>query len=349
MSVALAERSRQADAPGPTPIPDGLIDALDTLQRPIVIGHVRPDADCFGSMFAAARSWPGKGRKVAHVALRAGSINRRLQFLFDWAAAPTATADDFQRADGFIVVDTAKHSRCNVDAALGEQWAGDRPIINIDHHASNTCFGRFDWIDAHAGSAAELVYRLIRAAGRPIDDVVASLLYAGIHSDTLGFSLPTTTASALEAAGDLVRCGARVAEIGERLCRSQSQAEFNLNRLIYGNTRVVADDRIAYSTANHDEITRTGCSAADVDDQVTIPRSIDSIKVAVLFTEGAPGKTRLNLRGERGVNVLDIALSLGGGGHRESAGAILDVGIDEAVKRVIPIITAALDAPVPKS
>jgi bifunctional oligoribonuclease and PAP phosphatase NrnA len=324
----------------PTAPPD-LIAELDAWHRPIILGHVRPDADCFGAMFAMSLAWPGD-RSAARVSLPQGSISRRLDFLADWVKPTLARPEDFKAADGFVVVDTAKKSRCNRDEQLGDDWSNGRNIINIDHHASNTQFGEINWVDATAGSACELVYRLIRAADRPLSPLIASLLYAGIHSDTVGFSLQTTSSSALQAAADLVAAGARVADIGERLCRSQSQPEFNLNRLIYDNTHVIENGSIAYSTASFDEISKTGCTAADIDDQVEIPRSVRDIKLAILFTEGKPGRTRLNIRGEGDVNALELAQQLGGGGHNQAAGAILDDGIEKSVDRVIPMAVAHL-------
>ena len=325
------------------PIPEGLIETLSSFRRLVVVGHVRPDADCLGSMLATALIWPGEGGSGVAVSLPEGSLSQRLAFLADWARVPVATSEDFAAADGFVVVDTAKRSRCNVDKSLGEAWVAGRTMIAIDHHLSNVGFGDINWIDPEAGSSAELVYHLIRAAGREITPVVASLLYAGIHSDTVGFSLPTTSASGLRAAAELVAAGARVAEIGELLCRSQSRSEFDLHRIIYDNTRIVAGGRIAYSTASFEEITRAGCSQSDIDDQVTIPRSIRGIRMAILFSEGRKGRVRLNLRGETDVDVLGIATELGGGGHAQAAGAILDGTVDEAVARVLPMAIEQLD------
>jgi bifunctional oligoribonuclease and PAP phosphatase NrnA len=313
------------------------------MRRPVVVGHVRPDADCIGSMCAVALTWTGDADGGVSISLPAGSLSRRLAFLSDWANVRIADTADFEAADGFVAVDTAKKPRCNVDKALGEDWSTDRPVVNVDHHDSNTQFGSVNWVDADAGSASELVYRLIRAAGRPISPVVASLLYAGIHSDTMGFSLQTTAASALHAAADLVDSGARVAEIGARLCRSQSQSEFELNRIIYANTKVVADGRIAYSSASYDEIMGSGCTAADIDDQVSIPQSVEGIQLAILLTEGARGKTRMNFRGEADVDVLSLAVRLGGGGHNQAAGAILSGSIEQAVERVLPMAMELLD------
>ncbi len=324
-------------------IPADLIPILDSWKNPVVVGHVRPDADCFGSMLAMAMTWPAEGGP-AKVSLPPGSESRRLWFMTEWAGAVVAEPGDFAAADGIVVVDTAKAPRCNVDASIKETWSNGKPIINIDHHNSNTMFGAINYVDHDAGSACELVYRVIREAGRDIDPIVASLLYAGIHSDTIGFSLPTTRSSALRAAAALVDCGARVAEIGERLCRALSESEFNLERIIYDNTKLVADGRLAYSTASYTEITEAGCSAADIDDQVSIPRSLVGIDMGILLTEGKPGRTRLNLRGEKGLDVLSFALSLGGGGHHEAAGAIIDESVDEAVDQVIPKALAYLES-----
>jgi phosphoesterase RecJ-like protein len=189
------------------------------------------------------------------------------------------------------------------------------------------------------------VYRVIRTAGRPVDPVTASLLYAGIHTDTRGFTLPSTTVASLAVAAELVDSGARAAELGERLYRSRRASEFRLLRLFYDNTNLAVEGRVAYSTADHQEITGCGCSAADIDTQVDIPRSLEGIAMALLFTEGVPGKVRINLRGEGGLSVLALARELGGGGHDQAAGAVLDGTIPEAVARVLPLAEKHLQRP----
>lgn len=301
-----------------------------------MIAHVVPDADALGSAFAMALAF-ATDESHPKVALPDGSISQRLAFLLDWAQIAVASSDDFAAADGFVVLDTAKKSRCNVGKAIKESdWSAGRPIINIDHHATNTRFGNVNWISDTTGSTCELVYHLLRAAERPISPLIASLLYAGIQTDTLGFSLPTTNAAALSASADLVACGANVAELGERLCRSQTKSEFELLRIVYANTQVVADGGIAYSYASHDEIHAAGCTAADIDDQINVPRSLDGVRLAMLFTEGNKGKTRINFRGSGDVTVVELAGEFNGGGHAQSAGAILDRGLKDAIERVVP-------------
>jgi len=317
-------------------VPDEVLSAISAVCRPIVVTHVVPDADALGSMFAMALAWTSSDCHP-RVSLPAGSLSQKLTFLHGMAKPSVATEQDFAEADGFIVVDTAKKGRCHVPSVLKERdWPAGRLLVNIDHHETNTRFGMVNWVVDKASSASELVYYVLRAGDRAISPTVASLLYAGIQTDTLGFSLPSTGAAALHAAAELVRLGANVGELGERLCRSQSKSEFDLLRVIYANTNVLAGGRIAYSSASFEEIHAAGCTAADIDDQITVPRSLDGVVLAMLFTEGNRGKTRINFRSSGMVTVVELAAEFKGGGHAQAAGAVLDCGLREAIDRVMP-------------
>ena len=107
-------------------------------------------------------------------------------------------------------------------------------------------------------------------------------------------------------------------------------------RVIYANTKTLADGRLAYATASHDEIHDAGCTAADIDDQIDIPRSLDGVQLAMLFTEANKGKTRINFRSSGDVTVVELAAEFDGGGHRQAAGAVLGCSLDEAVEKVVP-------------
>ncbi|UCE61391.1 MAG: bifunctional oligoribonuclease/PAP phosphatase NrnA [Phycisphaerales bacterium] len=317
-------------------VPGEVLDALGKMRSPVVIAHIVPDADALGAMFALAVSWASDTCQPK-VALPQGSLSQKLTFLFDWAEPQVATADDFERADGFIVVDTARKSRCNVGETLWESdWSAGRPVVNIDHHATNKQYGDVNWVIGESSSTCEMVYYLLKAANKPIDSITASLIYAGIQTDTLGFSLPTTTPSCLRATADVIEAGANLTELGERLCRSQRKSEFDLLRIVYDNTEVLAEGKVAYSFASYDDIHGAGCTASDIDDQINIPRSLAGVRLAMLFTEGHKGKTRINFRGSGGVTVVELAGEFNGGGHSESAGAVLDCGLEEGIAQVLP-------------
>jgi bifunctional oligoribonuclease and PAP phosphatase NrnA len=312
-------------------VPGDLIDTLSSARLPVIVGHVTPDIDALGAMLALARALPSSD---AVIAVPVPLKSQKLQFVMDLGGnIPLADPVSMAQADVFVVVDTASTKRVNV-AGHWEAIA-DRFVVNIDHHITNPDYGRINWVVDNASSTCELIWRLIRAAGWVLDAPTAGLLYAGISSDTAGFSLPSTTADCLTAAADLVRSGADVDRIGCRISRSQERHEFDLIRKVYHNTRVVADGHIAYSTLTHEEIVSSGCSPQDIDDQVSIPRSLSGVRVALLFSEGEQGVIRINLRGEGPTPVLPLAEKLGGGGHTHSAGARIRGTMDEVVRRVL--------------
>jgi len=314
-----------------------LLDALDNMRAPIMISHIVPDADALGSMIAMALAYRSD-RCAPKIALPDGSLSQRLTFLVEEGGTPPVATDaDYAAADGFVVLDTAKQPRCNIGKERKQgDWIAGRPVVNIDHHETNTRFGTINWVVPEACSSCELVFFLIHAAQRPITPRIASLLYAGIQTDTIGFSLPTTDASSFRAAAELATHGADIGTLGERLCRSQSGSEFDLLRVIYANTRTLAGGQVAYSSATYDEIHGAGCSASDIDDQINVPRSLNGVRLAILFTEGNKGKTRMNFRSSGDVTVIELAGEFGGGGHSQAAGAVLDCSIEEAMQRVLP-------------
>lgn len=336
-NCAEAEAGRPHEAPPRSTRrpPNELLNALQTVRRPIIAAHVTPDADAIGAMLALATTAREHGIQ-ATAGLPGSTLATKLRFMLE--LAPRTPLADEWRADGaydaIIALDSAGEKRINIRPPI--QPAGPLPIFNIDHHLTNTVFGTYNWIDPHASSTCELVARLLAELGWTPSPAAASLLYAGILSDTAGFSLSSATAEAFQIAADLVRFGADVAQIGEQLCRSQNLGDFDLLRRVYDNTQVVAEGRIAYSTLTYQEISGAGCTAEDIDDQVSIPRSLRGVRIALLFSEGEPGVIRVNLRGEGCVTVLEIAKRFDGGGHSQSAGIrFRDRSMDDAVRAVV--------------
>lgn len=329
--------STDHQAVDPAVVPAEICTALRGARHVALVGHVTPDADALASMGSLWLALPELGAHP-HLVLPAGSVSRQLDYLVRYAGLRPCHAADLKELDLILALDTAKDKRLNQEEH--QTALTNIPILNIDHHATNTGFGRWNWIVPEASSTSELVHALLCALGCRITPTIATLLYAGIHTDTQGFSLSNTGPNALRVGHALALAGARIPQVCERMHRSRSRGEFQLLSIVYGNTRVSEDGRLAWSTVSHAELSATGCRAADIDDQVEIPRQIEGICVAILFSEGEPGKIRMNFRGERGVSVLELATQFGGGGHHASAGARLAGTMDEIVAQVLPAALA---------
>jgi phosphoesterase RecJ-like protein len=104
---------------------------------------------------------------------------------------------------------------------------------------------------------------------------------------------------------------------------------------VYDKTQVDQTGEVAWSAISYDELIATGCSPSDIDEQVLIPRSIEGVRVAVLFSQPTPEYVRLNIRCEDGISILPLAQSFGGGGHAQAAGAVIFGPIGEVVSTVL--------------
>ena len=83
------------------------------------------------------------------------------------------------------------------------------------------------------------------------------------------------------------------------------------------------------------------------EDLVGYPRSVRGVKVAVLFSEEAPGKIKASLRGKGDVPVNAIAHRFGGGGHENAAGCTLLGTLAEASAALLKVVRESLGAALP--
>jgi len=76
---------------------------------------------------------------------------------------------------------------------------------------------------------------------------------------------------------------------------------------------------------------------------VTYPRSIGSVKVALLLREEAEGVVKASLRGKGDVAVNGIAHRFGGGGHASAAGCTVRGTLEDATAALLAVVSEALD------
>jgi len=65
-------------------------------------------------------------------------------------------------------------------------------------------------------------------------------------------------------------------------------------------------------------------SADDLDGVVEYARSVEGVRMALLFREISQGRVKVSLRSVGEVDVADFAKQFGGGGHRKAAGLSLE-------------------------
>ncbi|ABB39958.1 phosphoesterase RecJ domain protein [Oleidesulfovibrio alaskensis G20] len=308
----------------------------------LIASHYNPDGDAIGSMAALAHMLRRMGKQVM-LYNESGVPDQ-----FGWLdmGAPCVTALD--EIDSFaprrlVVLD------CGDDRRPGQEirsLLSSVPSINIDHHLGNPQFADVNWVDSSCAATGEMVALIGRELGAVPDGPVGEALYLALVSDTGSFSYGNTTAQVLEIAADILRCGLDLGDFGPKMQNNWSLNRMQLWGRLMGAVRLSADGRIAALGISSAVLEETGTTIADAEGIINYMRRIRGVQVAVTVREHGPGRSKASLRSNGTADVQRVAAGFGGGGHRNAAGAELDMPLESAVQEILSSVSRnlALDA-----
>lgn len=293
---------------------------LRTAQRVLILAHRNPDADALGSALALARGLQMGGCTCWVSFDQPREVPRTLAGLP--GAAGVVPADDWfadgsHQPDLVVTVDCGAAERVGRFEAL---LATAVPVLVIDHHASNPGFGDVNLIDPGADSTTVLIDALLADLGIPLDAEFATLLYAGLATDTGSFR--RAGAESLRSAARYVDAGVD----GDALLRRLSDSHpFGYLRAL---ARALARVELLPAAAGglglvHTHITvedLRDARAEDAESVIDVIRTAEEAAVAAVFKEQPDGSWLVSLRSRQPVMVTGIAQGFGGGGHAFAAG-----------------------------
>lgn len=296
---------------------------LGLAQRVLVISHIRPDGDAVGSLIGLGLSLQNCGKDVQMV------LSDGLPEIF--RHIPGSDQVD-KKADGefeiIVVVDCSDRSRAG-DALNGIPL----PQVNIDHHPTNTGFGKYNLIDESAVATAEMLGQYLPEFGFPISKQVADALLFGMITDTLGFRTTNMTPRAMKTAALLMEAGADLPGLYQRglLNRSYAAARY----WGAGLSNLERDGRIIWATLSLEDRSAVSYPGRDDADLINFLSTIDDIDVVVMFIEQHKGQVKVSWRATPAYDISQVAMQFGGGGHKAASGATIEGDLKEVQSKVI--------------
>ncbi len=211
------------------------------------------------------------------------------------------------------------------------------PVINIDHHATNSYYGAVNLVDLTATSTGEVLVGLLEAMGVEIDPDIATCLLTGIISDTGSFQHSNTTPKSLTVAAQMVGFGARQQDIIKHLFKTKAFSTLKLWGQILTNLQFDPINRLVWATATYADLSATETTpeafSGLIDELMT---SVPGAEIVMLITEREPRVVSGSIRTSRGINASEIAERLGGGGHPGAAGfKLMDMSLTEALPLIL--------------
>ncbi len=226
--------------------------------------------------------------------------------------------------DLLIVVDTADLPLLGQFYTENVDLFSSVPILNIDHHISNTQFGQLHMIDTTAASATEVLYDFFTRESLFKDRMtpdIATLLLTGLITDTRSFQNPNTTPRSLEVAAELLERGARQQEIVQHIYKTKPLSTLKIWGRALNKIQIDRGAGIVWSSVSKEDLAEmeaTSKETAGILDELisTIPDAY----VHVLFTETEEG-LKASMRSSASVDASSLSGQLfGGGGHPRAAG-----------------------------
>lgn len=328
-------------AAGPVPIPEGRRRDLESVReallqagRIVLSTHVNADGDGAGSQVAVL-DWLRRQGKTA-VMVNPTPYPQAFEFLLDgeqvWTPRDAEGQRHLSEADCVLILDTSEPSR------LGQvvDHLSSRSVVVMDHHpATPDSVGEVVARDTSACAAGELAYDLLTLDGELPSRRQARALYVAMVTDTGSFRFGNTTARSHRVAASLVEAGVDVEEMFRSLHASFTRPGLDLLQRALDSLQVAGEEPVAWISFRQRDLDETGATAEDREGLVEYPRRLQGIEVAILFRELADGRTKISLRSNGPTDVAAIARDLGGGGHPQAAGALLEDGLSTAESRVV--------------
>lgn len=283
----------------------------------VITTHVNADFDAVASMIAARRLYPGA------TLVFPGSQEKNLRnfflhstsYLFDFIKIKKI---DLEQVKQLVIVDTRQKSRIGkFSQILGRE---DVEVHLYDHHpdSEEDIHGKIEVV-RKAGATTSILCEILQERGISVSSDEATIMCLGIHEDTGSFTFPSTKTIDHLAAAWLTEQGADQNLISEMLTRELTAEQvWLLNDLTKSaTTRIINGVEVVICKVIREEYKG--------DFAVLVHKFMEMENLNVIFALAQMEKKIYLVARSRieDVNVAEIALAFGGGGHPQAASATI--------------------------
>ena len=322
---------------------DQIIGLIEKSSSILVSSHLRPDGDATGSLSGLVKSLRKAGKKVDAALL--DGIPERFGFVFP---EPNLLQSDKIDSDHdlIIVLDSGDDTRTGI---VYNRDKAKTKLVNIDHHASNTNFGDYNFVDTGASSTCEMIAGLIQRAGLPLDQDVALSLLLGLITDSRSFQNEGLRPSAHLAAALLLGTGVDNSPILTTLNSGRSEPDLRVQGFGLCNFKLECEKALATLVIKDSDLQKLNAEISNIFGSgiFNILTSMKSTKASVVIFERNDGMSFCEFRSRGGIDVKEVAVAMGGGGHIPASGCSRQAPVEEvaaeAIERMKNQVSAALE------
>jgi len=309
-----------------------IVTQLKKYKRFLILSHISPEGDAIGSQLAL-RSLLRRLGKTADI-MNESKVPPTLLFLPGVKAFRRKAA--LARYDAVLVLDCATLARVGRSARDLASGTEKRPLINIDHHVSNSLFGAVNWVEDNASSVGEMIFYLAKKLKLKLTRAEALCLYAAILTDSGSFHYASTSPATHRVAAELLESGIKPHIVFQKTFQNKTFSNRKLLGFVLSRIRNSSGGKVAAIEITPALLKRAGAGPDDANEFVNYLMETAEVEVAAVFSNlREKGWVKVNLRSRGRVDVNVVARRFGGGGHRLASGCLLKGSLAGVRRKVL--------------
>ncbi|MFP3088741.1 bifunctional oligoribonuclease/PAP phosphatase NrnA [Treponema sp. TIM-1] len=303
----------------PLPVPAELLAFIREGNKFLVAGHHEPDGDCVGSQLALTSALRRLGKEV--IPCSAGPFKRSEIMPYAGLFIPKPGTKEREGAR-VLVLDCSGLDRTG-DL---QPFLEGLPTAIIDHHATNkntqSTAENPVFLDTAAPATCFMIQAVLEALELALTPEEAELLFFGLGTDTGFFRhIDSNGAATFIAAARLVTAGASPKKVYQAINGGKSLNSRILLGRVLSRASAYFGGRLILSEETYEETQRFGLEGRDSDNLYQLLQSVAGVEAIVVIRQETPKNCTIGFRSRDRINVAEIALQFGGGGHKNAAGS----------------------------
>ena len=305
---------------------DGILSEIEKAKNIVILAHENPDGDAIGSALGLCLALKNEGKNVEVVIPAYPKVFSNLpgtEYILQ-----EGTREKYDLA---IAVDCATIKLLN---GWANYFEDAKKTIVIDHHSTNAMYGDINYVNFAAPACCQVLYEMFQYYKWDITKEIGTCLMNGIITDTGGFQYSGVSVETFEIASELLKKGINISKIYKQAMETHSRASFELKKIALDRMEFLDDGKVTFTYISKKDEKKVNAQNGDYEGIVNEGRGIEGVEVSIFLHETDKGY-KASLRSNEYVNVSDVCLMFGGGGHLRAAGANMTGTIPEIKEKML--------------
>lgn len=294
---------------------DQILKEVNKAKNIVVLVHENPDGDAIGSGLSMYFALNNLGKNVEVIIPKIPNNFKKLP-----GVEYVKSEGTMKKYDLAISLDCASIQMLN---GWSKYFEDAKKKIVIDHHSSNSMYGDINFVESASPACVQTLYTIFKYYNWEITSDMSICLMCGLITDTGGFQYSSVSKDTLIIASELIDLGANISKIYKQVLSTKSKANFELRKLALDRMEFLEEGKIAFTYISKKDIKKFKAEQGDTEGIVEEGREIEGVEVSIFLHEKEDGY-KVSLRSNEYVNVSDVCMMFGGGGHIKAAGAMME-------------------------